>query len=346
MQARHARRHGRDPSQLETRQGAAVRHQFALALHHVQIETGLVVGVSGEGLYRAARDGGVAMDQLLRHPAHHLQAQRERHHIHQNHILARVARQQVGLHSRAQGDHLVGIDVSQGFAPEERDDHSPHDGHAGGATHQDHARKLLRFQAGVAQRPAHRGLAPIQDRPHHGVQLLAREHPTPDVARPALDDNFDRGELGQCLFRIPRRIQHAAGQGAVAGRILGQAHLPQHMRRKGAIKVVAAQGRVATRGLDLEHASFQLQDRYVERAAPEVEHGKGSLGLLVQAIGQGRGCGLVEQPHDIEPRQATRVARGLSLPVVEVGRHGDHRAVQLTTQRGLGTRLENAQDLG
>ena len=206
LQARHARRHGRDAGQLETRQRAAVRHQLAFSLHHVQVKPGLVVGIGGEGLHSAAGHGGVAMDQLLRHPAHHLQTERERHHVHQHHILARVARQQVGLHRRAQGHHLVGIDVSQGLAPEEAGDQSPHDRHAGGAAHQDHAGKLLRLQARVAQRPTRGRLAAIEDRPHHVVQLVARERPTPDVTWPPFDDNFRRAELGQRLFRVPRRI--------------------------------------------------------------------------------------------------------------------------------------------
>ncbi len=81
--ARRASHHGRDPAQFEARQGAAVAHQLALALHHVQGHGALAVLEGGEFLGARHRDGGVARDDLLHQPTHGLDAQGQGNHVQQ-----------------------------------------------------------------------------------------------------------------------------------------------------------------------------------------------------------------------------------------------------------------------
>jgi hypothetical protein len=78
----------------------------------------------------------------------------------------------------------------------------------------------------------------------------------------------------------------------------------------------------------------------------EVEHGVGPGLAPVQAVGQRRRGGLGDQAHDLEPGEPAGVARRLALGIVEVGRHGDHRALDRPAERRLGARPELAQDLG
>ena len=48
-----------------------------------------------------------------------------------------------------------------------------------------------------------------------------------------------------------------------------------------------------------------------------------------RTIGNGRGCGLVNNPLNFKPRDATRILGRLALSVVEVGRHRHHGMLDL-----------------
>ena len=114
--------------------------------------------------------------------------------------------------------------------------------------------------------------------------------------------------------------------------------------------------RVAIRGEHLEHAVLDLQDRDVERAAAEVVHRDGAAVALVEPVRQRRGGRLVDDAQHLEPGQPASVARRRALCVVEIGRHRDHRAIDLEIEltllakEFLGAMLQLAQhergDLG
>ena len=100
----------------------------------------------------------------------------------------------------------------------------------------------------------------------------------------------------------------------------------------------------------LEHAVLDAQDRDVERAAAEVVDGDHAGVPLVEAVGQRRRGRLVDDPQHLEAGDAAGIARRGALRVVEVGRHGDDRAVDLVVELALlgeerlGAMLQLAQD--
>ena len=101
---------GRDAVEVELAERAVVAGHLALALQHVDLHRGLVVGGGGEDLALPGRDGRVALDQLGHHAAQGLDAQGQRRDVEQQHVLD-LAGQDAALDGGAHGHHLVGVDA-------------------------------------------------------------------------------------------------------------------------------------------------------------------------------------------------------------------------------------------
>ena len=100
----------------------------------------------------------------------------------------------------------------------------------------------------------------------------------------------------------------------------------------------------------LEDAVLDAQDRDVEGAAAEVVDRDDAGVPLVEAVGERRRGRLVDDAQHLEAGDAAGVARGGALRVVEVGGHGDDRAIDfgvelaLLGEERLGAVLQLAQD--
>ena len=112
----------------------------------------------------------------------------------------------------------------------------------------------------------------------------------------------------------------------------------------GLVEVVAAEVRVAVRGLHLKDAVADVEDRDIERAAAEVVYGDLLVLLLVEAVRERCRRGLVHDALHVKARDAAGVLRRLALRVVEVRRHGDDRLGDLLAEERLRVRLQLLQD--
>ncbi len=106
------------------------------------------------------------------------------------------------------------------------------------------------------------------------------------------------------------------------------------------VPVVTAEVGVAVGGLDLDDALADLQQGHVEGAATEVEDEDRLVVLLVQAVGQGSGGRLVDDPQDLQAGDLARLLRRGALGVVEVRRDRDHGVGHVLTEVGLGVPLQ------
>ncbi len=104
---------------------------------------------------------------------------------------------------------------------------------------------------------------------------------------------------------------------------------------KAHVEVFTAKERVAVGGLHLEHAVADFQDRHVERAAAEIVHRDGALLGLVETIGQRSRRRLVDDAQHFKAGDLAGVLGGLTLGVVEIGRNGDDRLIDLLAEMGF-----------
>ena len=91
------------------------------------------------------------------------------------------------------------------------------------------------------------------------------------------------------------------------------------------VEVVTAQMRVAVGGFHLDDAFAHLENGDIEGAAAEIVDGDRLVLLLVEAVRQSGGGRLVDDAHDLEPGDLTRILGGLTLRVVEVRGDRDDR---------------------
>ena len=112
------------------------------------------------------------------------------------------------------------------------------------------------------------------------------------------------------------------------------------------VDVVAAEVGVAVGGLDFHDAVADFKDRDIEGAAAEIVDRDGLILLLVQAVGEGGGGGLVDDAHDLEAGDLTGVLGGLALGIVEIGGDGDDGLGDLLAEVGLGGLFELGEDHG
>ena len=156
------------------------------------------------------------------------------------------------------------------------------------------------------------------------------------------------GNAGQLDLGLLGGLLQALHGHLVAGQVdaLGALELADQILHDALVKIIAAQAVVAGGGQNLDHAVVDLQNGHIEGAAAQVVH-HDLLGLLlVHAIGQGRGSGLVDDTLHIQTRNLAGVLGGLTLSVGKVGGHGDNGLGDGAAQIGLGVTLELLQDHG
>mmetsp|Transcript_7566 Transcript_7566/g.19588 ORF Transcript_7566/g.19588 Transcript_7566/m.19588 type:complete len:663 (-) Transcript_7566:132-2120(-) len=336
----HATGRGRDASELELAQQVVVPRARALALVHLDEHAGLVVGVGGEDLLLLGGDGSVAGDKHSHHTTSSLQTQGQRRDVQQQQVLdllRGLTRQDGSLHSSTVCDGLVGVDaLAQLLAVEEVLQKLLHLGDTGGAAHQHHIVNGALVHLGILDHLLD-GLNALAEQV--GVQLLKAgtgdggEEVHTLVQGVNLHAGLRAGGQG-ALRTLACGPQAAHGTGVASDLLLILAlELLHKVGHKAVVEILTTKMGVAGGGLDLEDTLLNGQQGHIKRAAAQVEDEHIALAsglvLLVQTIRNGRGSRLVNDTQHIEARNGTSILGGLALTIVEICRHGDHRALDL-----------------
>ena len=286
------------------------------------------------------------------HAAQGLDAERERGHVEQQHVLD-VALQHAGLDGGADGHHLVGVHALMRLAAEEGLHRLDHLRHARHAADEHHFLDLGGLQPGILQRVGAGADGLLDEIVHQALELGARELHG-EMLRAGLVGG-DEGQVdlglrrrGELDLRLLRRLFQALQRQLVAaqidaalflefvGEVIDDAH----------VEVLAAEEGVAVGRLHLEHAVADLEHRDVEGAAAEVIDGDGLALLLLEPVGEsGRGR-LVDDAQHFEAGDLAGVLGGLALRVVEISGDGDDRLLDLLAEIGFGGLLHLLQDEG
>jgi hypothetical protein len=279
-------------------------------------------------------------------------AQRERRDVRRNQVLDRgVACLQRRLHRSAQRHRLVRRQRPQRELAEGLRREPPDAGHARGASHEQHLVDALGGDLRVPQRAVDGAPYPIEQGGPRTFRLRTRDRRLERDHAASFDGQVDERDgrlvpFRQSLLGCLRSLPHARPSDGVLLRIdtVLLADAVAEEQGDAFVEVLAPEACIAGRGLDLDDALDDLQHRHVEGAAPEVEHHAPKLPVpLVEAVGEGRGRGLVDDPLDLQAGDGCRIPRRLALQVAEVRRDGHDRLVDGPAQHGLGVALEGRE---
>src|SRR5690625_8997 len=151
---------------------------------------------------------------------------------------------------------------------------------------------------------------------------------------------FDLRLLGSFLEPLKRQLVLAQVDALLLFELLGE------IFDDLVVEVLTTEEGVAIGGFHLEHAIPNLEDRNVEGAATQIVNCDRSALLLFEAIGKRSRGRLVDDAQDLEPRDLAGVLCGLTLRVVEVGRNGNDRLLDLLAEEALGGFLHLLEDVG
>ena len=199
----------------------------------------------------------------------------------------------------------------------------------------------------IAQRVAAGRDGASDDRLDQLFELFARDFPAVAAALRELDIDLCHG------LRRKRNLgfDHRLAYGLNGFRLLAQigpciaGDIIERDRDQEVVNVVAAQMGIAIGGDHLKDAFMQLENGDVEGSAAEIVDGDDAFFLAIETIGQGGGCGLIDQAQNFKARHASRILGRLPLSIIEVGRHGDHCLGHRRAKITFRVALELAQDV-
>ena len=349
LDLRHTRHRAADSLEPEIAQQLVVPRVIPLALQNLDVHSGLKRRGGGENLAVAGRDGRVSVDNLGCDAADRLDGQRQRRDVHQNHALRRggdrhaaAGGQLAALQSRAHRDAFIRVDVARRGFPRELFDHLLHGGHARAAADEQHLPQLAHAQRRIRHHLTDRAAGALHQIARHPLELRAGDGHIEVmravcVLRQKRQRDLRAHLAAQFALGLFRRLANAEHRRLVPLQIylFRALKLVGQIIRQPLVEVVAAEVVVAAGRQHLDHAVADLDERNVKCAAAEVVNQNLLRLSVVEAVGERRRRRLVDDAQHVQPRDAPRVARSLTLAVREIRRNGDDRLTDRLAEERL-----------
>src|SRR5581483_6847918 len=277
LNLRHAAWSGWNAGQVKLAERAIVARQRSLTLQHVHLYRRLAIGSRGESLRLARRNRRVARDHGSRHPTQRFDREGQRSHIQEQQVF-NLALEDATLNGRTHCHHFIRINSLVTFFTEQLLHQLLNTRHARLATDQHYFVDLVRGDASIFHALLARAHRALNDVFHHLLEFATSETLHQMLRAAGIGSNKGQVDLGLHgggefnllpLGRVTQTLEShlvALGVQIQAFILLEFVYEPVH---DALVDVVATQVGVAIRGLNLNDAFADLENRNVEGAAPE-----------------------------------------------------------------------------
>jgi len=344
-----------DLGEIELAEDVVVLGHGSFTFEDLDEDTGLVVGVGGEGLGLLGGDGGVSLDQGGHDATSGLDTERERGDIEEKEILdflGFVAAKDGGLDGGTVGNGLIGVDGLVEFLAVEVVLEELLDlGDSSGATNEDDIVDAVLVDSGVSER----FLDGVEGSSEEvGAKLFKSSSGDGGVEVNTLEERIDfdsslgggrEGSL-RSLAGGSETSDSALRSGDVL--LVLSLELLGEVVDKSVIEIFTTQVSVTSGGFDLEDTVFDGENGDIKGSATKIEDEDVSLGadLLVKTVSDGSSGRLVDDTEDVETGNGTGVLGGLSLRVVEVSGDSDDSVGDILSKVSLGGVSHLGEDHG
>ncbi|GFE55652.1 NAD-specific glutamate dehydrogenase, putative [Babesia ovis] len=252
-----------------------------------------------------------------------------------------VISENTGLDGSTHGHSLIGVDRLGSLLAENALDNVTHTRHTGHSTNKNDVIQVLGSYTGILETLLTRFNSSLEEVITDLLQLgtgefelhvLGTAHVCRDERQVDLGLSLAR-ELNLCRFgSLTEPLESQLVVGKVNALLLLE--LCYKVLQNALVKVLTTKRCVTVGCLDLKHTTEDFQDGNIEGTTTQIVNGNGLSIILFKAESQSGGCGLVNDPQNIETRNLTRILRCLSLGVVEVGGDRNYRLGYLPTENG------------
>ena len=350
LDLRYSARSWRDIRELEAAECLVAGSHLAFALQNVDIDGRLVIGSRREDLALMRRDRRVALDDLRADTAERLDTEGKRRDIEEKDILD-FTDEDTALDGSTDGYALIRVDALRRLFVQDIADGILDSRDTGRTTDEDDLVDIVSREVCIGHGLARRAHRALDEVTRELIELCARQREV-EVFRARSISRDERQvdvrlrharELDLCLLGsfLEALSSHLVLREVDAVLLL---ELADHPVDDLLVEVIAAEVRIAVRGLYFKRALRELEDRDIERAAAEVEYEDRLILVLVEAVGKCCSRRLVDDAQDIEACNLAGVLRRLALAVVEVRRDRDDGLRDRLTEVCLCIALELLQD--
>mmetsp|Transcript_12654 Transcript_12654/g.17079 ORF Transcript_12654/g.17079 Transcript_12654/m.17079 type:complete len:348 (+) Transcript_12654:668-1711(+) len=328
-----------------------VLNHGALTLEDRDGDGGLLVLVGSESLGLLGGDNGTALNDGGHDTSDGLNTEGKRSNVDEKQVAVHgLAGKDATLDGSTVGDGLIRVDTSVGLlAVEEVFDELLDLGDTGGATNENDLIDLAALQTRVVKDGLDGLEGVLEEVAAKLLELGTGESLLEvDAVDQTLDEDLDllhgrKVALG--LLNLRLQLLESAGVFLDVNAVLLLERLDEVFSHT-LVEVLTTKVSVTGGGEHLEHAVVDRENGHIEGATTEIEDNDVLLVLLVEAVGNSSGRGLVDDTEDLEAGDSASVLGSLTLGVVEVGGDGDNGVLDVLTEVALSDLLHLGENHG
>jgi len=344
-----------DSVKHELTEHVVILNHTSLTFVNLDLDSGLVVGISGEDLALFGGDGGVSGDNNTHDTSDGLDTLGKGRDIEEEHVLdsgGLVSVENGGLDGGTVSDGLIRVDgLVEGLSVEEVGEHVLDLGDSGRSSNKDDLVNLGLGALGILEDVLNWGHTFLEISLAEFLELSSGESEREIFSTlEGLDLNLGlmgSGESSLGLFTLGS--ESSEGSHVVLDINLGLLEEFLHAEvDKVVIEIFTTEMGVTVGGLNLEGTVLNGEEGDIEGTTSEIEDENGFLllDLFVETVGNSGSGGLVNDSLDVESSNDTGILSGLSLGIVEVSGDSDDSVFAVLTEVLVGDVLHLDEDHG